>query len=106
MKPEEIDLVDIPITPDVDRPHEFCDECPGCRPALSVQGGDGVFRPMPKDTPEMRAIDKVWDNRTTYGQRKAYIEVTLHADKHPDNIRQCKEVMAMIHDALQSLDQG
>lgn len=50
--------------------HEFCDNCPGCRPAmLDMQ----TNKPVPRNDPKMQIVDKIWDNETTYAERKAFI---------------------------------
>lgn len=77
--------------------HEFCDHCPGCRPAvIDVQTG----KPLPLDSPVMIAVNKVWNNETTYDQRKAFIEVTLHNSREPELMRLTQEVNDKIQSAL------
>ena len=83
--------------------HEFCDKCPGCRPALATLDGVKVGKPFDDDTPEMKAINKYWDNETEYRQRKAYIEVTLHNSRRPGELALCKQVMAGIQEVLENL---
>jgi len=57
--------------------HEFCDDCPGCRPAiLDVQTG----MPMGKNTPQMVEINRIWDEETTYDQRKEFIEFSMQTE--------------------------
>jgi hypothetical protein len=63
--------------------HEFCDHCPGCRPAiLDVTTG----RALAADSPMMMRVNKIWDKDTTYAQRKAYIEVTVHNSRSPQDM--------------------
>jgi hypothetical protein len=80
--------------------HEFCDTCPGCRPAiLDMKKGT----PFPEDHPVTQAVNKVWDNETTYEQRKAYIAVTWKNSQKPDDLRLSKEVLDKIQTALESV---
>lgn len=77
--------------------HEFCDTCPGCRPAmLDVRTG----KRLPDDDPKMTKVNRVWDNDTTYEQRKAFIEVTLHNSRKPGDMRGFQAVSLMIEAAL------
>lgn len=80
--------------------HEFCDDCDGCRPAIaSVDPKTGMAAPMPQDHPVMVAINEYWDNDTHYAQRKAFIEVTLHNSRLPNEMKLFQEVserMALI----------
>lgn len=76
--------------------HEFCDNCPGCRPAILDMR---TRRPLGPDTPEMKAVNEVWDKDTTYAQRRAYIEVTLHNSRQPGELRLAEQVMAKIQQA-------
>lgn len=77
--------------------HEFCDTCPGCRPAImNIATGKNV----PDDDPMMVAVNKVWDNETTYAQRRAYIEVTLKNSEDQNFLRLANEVMAKIKSAI------
>jgi hypothetical protein len=77
--------------------HEFCDECPGCRPALV--GTDGKV--IPDDDPIMVAVLNVWRNQTTYQERKAFIEVTLHNSRLPSDLRLAEAVVNKIKPALE-----
>jgi len=79
--------------------HEFCDSCPGCRPAMAKVGG-GV---IPNTDPMMIEVNRVWDEETTYDQRKAFIEVTLHNSRKPRDMRLFQEVGEMIQTALDKL---
>lgn len=62
--------------------HEFCDHCDGCRPGMI--GFDGKV--LPESDPLMMKISAVWRNKTTYAQRKAFIDVTLHNRHTPENL--------------------
>lgn len=64
--------------------HEFCDHCPGCRPAL-IDLASG--RPLPDDSPEMLRVNRIWDRQTTYAERKAFIQVTVHNCREPETVR-------------------
>jgi hypothetical protein len=63
--------------------HEFCDHCPGCRPALidTVTG-----QPLPDDSPVMLTVNRIWNHETTYAEREAFIKVTLHNSRVPEVI--------------------
>jgi hypothetical protein len=78
--------------------HEFCDSCPGCRPALA---DPTTMRPMPQDHPTMVEVNRIWDNETSYEQRKAFIEVTLHNSRETDEIKLAQEVVQLIQNAIQ-----
>lgn len=78
--------------------HEFCDSCPGCRPALVTIDG----RQMPDDDPKMVIINEIWDNQTTYAQRRAFIEVTLKNSNNFRDLKLCEEVMQKIQKALET----
>lgn len=77
--------------------HEFCDHCPGCRPALlNAQTG----QVMADDDPIMIAVNKVWNHDTTYDMRKAFIEVTLHNSEDERDRSLAGQVISKIQDAL------
>lgn len=82
--------------------HEFCDDCPGCRPALAdfdpVTGQ--VKGTLPQDHPVMVIVNRIWDNETTFAQRKAFIEVTLHNCRNEHEMRLFDEVQQTIQEAL------
>lgn len=77
--------------------HEFCDSCPGCRPTIINTKTKSV---LPQDSKEMIAINDVWDNNTTYNQRKAYIDVTLHNSKNSKDLELAGSVVEKIKAAL------
>lgn len=64
--------------------HEFCDDCPGCRPALLDLD---TKQPLASDHPTMKLVNEVWDDESSYAERKAFIEVTLHNSKIPVEIK-------------------
>lgn len=77
--------------------HEFCDDCPGCRPAiLDLQ----TQQAMSDDSPVMKAINEMWDKDTTYAQRRAYIEVTLHNSENPVDRSRATEVVEKIKEVM------
>lgn len=78
--------------------HEFCDSCPGCRPALA---DPNTMEPMSQDNPIMVEANRIWDNETSYEQRKAFIEVTLHNSRQDDEIKLAQEVVQLIEIAIQ-----
>lgn len=73
--------------------HEFCDSCPGCRPALMNPKTGQVLQ---NDDPLMIKVNDIWDNQTTYAQRRAFIEVTLHNSRNPQDVKRAQEVVQMI----------
>lgn len=82
--------------------HAFCDSCPGCRPALTTTGG----RPLPADSPEAAAVAAVWDRETTYAERKAFIEVTLHNSRAPEDLALCARVIDKFKAAFAALPEA
>jgi len=52
--------------------HDFCDECPGCQPAI-IDPETGKL--MADDHPTAIEINKWWKTKTTYLERKAMIIV-------------------------------
>jgi len=77
--------------------HEFCDSCSGCRPAmLNVQTG----KPLPATDPMMIKVNQIWDNDTSYAQRRAFIEVTLKNSENPRDRQLCMEVMHKIQQVI------
>jgi hypothetical protein len=63
--------------------HEFCDHCPGCRPAVIASAGMS----LDAQAALTKIIDHVWDHETRVEERKAFIEVTLHNDRDPEKMR-------------------
>lgn len=76
--------------------HEFCDHCPGCRPAL-IDTETG--RPLPADSSLMLAVSRIWASQTTYAERKAFIEVTANNSRDPADLRLAQAVIAKIEKA-------
>lgn len=77
--------------------HEFCDNCPGCRPAmLDVEAN----KPVSRDDPKMQIVDRIWDNETTYAERKAFIEVTLKNSRLPNELKLAQRVIYKIQEGL------
>jgi hypothetical protein len=70
--------------------HEFCDSCPGCRPAMMSLDGKRV----PDDDPMMIKVMSIWENETSYAQRRAYIE------ENARDRQLCMQVMHKIQQAL------
>jgi hypothetical protein len=80
--------------------HEFCDSCPGCRPAiLDIKTG----KSLPKNSPIMIAVNKVWDTQTTLQQRKAFIEVTLHNSCRTSDLKLFHEVQTILLREIQTI---
>lgn len=72
--------------------HEFCDNCSGCRPSLI---DTKTKQRMADDNPIMIKINQIWDNETTYAQRRAFIKVTLHNSRNLVDLRRMQEVVQM-----------
>ncbi len=73
--------------------HEFCDDCSGCRPALLDME---TQQALVHDDPIMVAVNNLWDNDTTYAQRRAFIEVTLHNSRVPQDMALAAQVSEKI----------
>lgn len=83
------------------RKHEFCDECPGCRPALlDIKTG----QIMANDNPIMVAINEIWDNKTSYGERKSFIDVTYNNSTNEDDRATTRKLMEMFQSKLHELE--
>jgi hypothetical protein len=48
--------------------------------------------PIPADEPMMVVINQIWDNDTTYEQRRAFIEVTLKNSRKSTDVEVAKEI--------------
>jgi len=78
--------------------HEFCDDCKGCRPAiLDLQTNEA----MHDDSPVMQAVNEMWDNETTYAERRAYIQVTLHSSRNQVDMERATTVIDKIKKVLE-----
>lgn len=73
--------------------HEFCDHCPGCRPAL-LDPETGTALPL--DHPVMVRVNRAWNTLTTYDERKAFIEVTLHNSRDPRDLQLAEQAVAKL----------
>ncbi|MDD3473383.1 MAG: hypothetical protein PHS86_11415 [Syntrophaceae bacterium] len=80
--------------------HEFCDDCPGCKPAILDMKTN---RPLPPDDPLMQAVMFMWQNGTTYQERKAYIEVTLHNSRSQSDLILANSVFHKIKEIIQQM---
>ncbi len=69
--------------------HEFCDSCSGCRPALMTMTGEAI----PDNHPIMIKVNDFWENKTSYAQRRAFIEVTLKNSRNDHDINLCNQIM-------------
>lgn len=81
--------------------HEFCDECPGCRPALLDVKTEKI---MADDHPIMIAINDVWDYETSYGERKAFIDVTYHNSTNEEDKTSFLKIMKMFRSKLEEIE--
>lgn len=73
--------------------HEFCDECPGCRPGLlDIHTG----KPLPQDKEPMISILRMWRGQTSYAQRKAYVNVMVNNSRDESDIKLTMEVVNKI----------
>ena len=73
--------------------HEFCDHCPGCRPAL-IDTTTG--RPFADDSPLMVEVNRIWKWETTYAQRRAFIMITVHNSRAPNDLKLAQNIVDKI----------
>ncbi len=71
--------------------------------AMDLETGE-VGGAIPDSDPTMVVINELWDNETTYAQRKAFIEVTLRNSQIPVEQNLAKQVMTMIEEAMQEME--
>ena len=83
--------------------HEFCDECPGCRPALLDVKTEKI---MTDDHPIMIAINEIWDHNTSYEERKAFINVTYHNSRNEEDKALFHKVMDQFKVKLEEMEKG
>jgi hypothetical protein len=79
---------------------KFEDDCDGCRPAILDMT---TKQPLPPHSPEMQAINKVWDNDTTPEQRQAYHQVCCLNSREPEDLKLSQEIVVKIQQVLESL---
>lgn len=79
--------------------HEFCDTCPGCRPALMNLSTGTV---LAEDSPTMIAIMRMWREDTSYAERKAFIEVRVNNSRTSRNLILARGIVAKIERILQA----
>lgn len=77
--------------------HQFCDSCPGCRPAI-IDRKTGTQ--LPPESPIMVAVNNIWDHHTTYEERKAFIEVTLHNSQAPTDLELASALVRKLESAM------
>lgn len=78
-------------------PHEFCDHCPGCRPGMiDLTTGEALA----EDSPVMVVVNRIWNHDTSYAERKAFIEVTLHNSRAPQDVALATSVAKKFGDEL------
>lgn len=78
-------------------PHDFCDHCPGCRPAIvNIETGEVLA----EDSPQMIEVNRIWSHETTYAERKAYIAMTAHNSRAPEDMRLAMRIMEKFQAAL------
>jgi hypothetical protein len=70
--------------------HEFCDHCPGCRPAMFNMKTGQVLQ---ESDPLMININRIWNQETTYAERKAFIEVTVNNSRSTEDLLLAQGVM-------------
>ncbi len=75
---------------------EFQDNCAGCRPALLDLE---TKKPLPPDSPEMQAINAVWET-TTIEERQAYHHICCQNSRAPEDLRTVEPLIAKIQNAL------
>ncbi len=78
--------------------HEFCDHGPGCRPAMFDATTGKV---APDDSPIMIRMNHIWNHETTYAERKAFIDVTVHNRHSDENLRLANKIMDRLREQWQ-----
>lgn len=56
---------------------------------------------LPDDSPIMLVVNQIWDNETTYQERKAFIEVTLHNSQSPSDLRLFRALVEKIQQRIE-----
>ena len=70
--------------------HEFCDNCPDCRPILmNIETNETCI----EDNPAVIRMNDVWKNHSTFEQRKSFMEVMVHDSKDPTDLRNAIQLM-------------
>jgi hypothetical protein len=59
--------------------------------------------PLAVDDPMSIRINRIWDKETTYAQRKAFIAVTWHNSRAPNDLRLCGEIMKKFEESGHSV---
>jgi len=57
---------------------------------------------LPDTDPIMVTVNRVWDNGTSFAQRKAFIEVTLKNCRNPFELKLATEVIKLFEEAAKN----
>ena len=76
---------------------QFSDECEGCRPAILNME---TKKPLPLDSPEMQAINEIWDYDTTREQREAYHNFCCLNSRDPHDVELAQQIVSKIEKIL------
>lgn len=74
----------------------FCDSCSGCRPALLDAD---THQPLPDDHPTMQVVMPLWWS-VSRDVRRAFIYVTLHNSRDPDDLHLAQDFIRKVEQAL------
>lgn len=75
------------------------DNCPGCQPALVDLR---TKRPLPPDSPEMQAVNRVWA-QTNLIERRAWHAVTCQNSRSPSDLRLAEGIAKRMQEALKEV---
>lgn len=75
------------------------DDCPGCRPVLCDAN---TMKPLPADTPEMKAINRIWLD-TTRSEREAFHRVTCQNSRADEDLTLVQDIAERISRALEQI---
>ena len=78
--------------------HQFCDHCPECRPVLVDLT---TKEPLPEDSTIMRRVNEIWNNHTTYEERKAFINVSYHNSREMEEVKLATSVVDRIQESIE-----
>ena len=80
--------------------HEFCDHCLGCRPVvIDISTG----QPFADDSAVMLEVNRLWNNRTSYAERKAFIDITVHNSRKSKDMRLAAPFLEQIAHVIKTI---
>lgn len=75
------------------------DDCAGCRPVLMDAN---TRQPLPPDSPEMQAVNRMWET-TTLDEREAFHRVTCLNSRADEDLTLVQGIAERIGDALEKI---